>query len=72
MIVSAAPRHSALVAPSVLWPNETCAELGGAGWRVVVLCVRENSALVAFSMATDARGRQFEPVLLRVSDLRKL
>eukprot|EP00965_Chrysotila_dentata_P008230 269394-Pleurochrysis_carterae.AAC.1 len=39
-----------------IYPNETCSELGGAGWRVRVLERRGRMALVDFLDARSANG----------------
>ena len=52
-----------------MWPDYPCDELGGQGWRVLVLSATPATATIRFIHAR-ARGRRYEDVRIQTSSLK--
>ena len=52
-----------------MWPDYPCDELGGQGWRVLVLSATPAAATIRFLHAR-ARGRRYEDVRIQTSSLK--
>jgi hypothetical protein len=51
-----------------MWPNHPCEELGGQGWKVLVLKASSATALVRFIHARS-RNRRYEDTRVPTSSL---
>jgi hypothetical protein len=51
-----------------MWPNYPCDELGGQGWRVLVLSANPAVSTIRFTRARQ-RGRRYEDVQIQTSSL---
>ena len=56
-----------VVVPRSMWPKERCDELGGQGWRAVILRASPASATIRFLQAKTARGQPYEDVCVQTS-----
>ena len=56
-----------VIAPREMWPNERCDELGGQGWRAVILRASPAAATIRFLQAKTARGQPYEDVCVQTS-----
>ncbi|KAL1499619.1 hypothetical protein AB1Y20_011818 [Prymnesium parvum] len=52
------------------WPNEPCAENGGAGWTVTVLSVTRHTAVIQFLHARAPSGAPYAPIRVQLQMLR--
>ena len=51
--------ESPLVIPRTLWPEDACAEFGGAGWLVTLVSKTSLTAMVRFVHARTRDGRPY-------------
>ena len=62
------------MAPSSLWPNESCDEFQGSGWLVKIVKIHEDKKTVSvqFLKARSENGRPFAKVNLAISALAQI
>ena len=56
--------------PRDLWPDEACAECGGAGWMATIKRLFPTAALLTFDVARTAEGGEFGAVRVPLASLR--
>ena len=60
---------SELALPRAMWPDYPCNELGGLGWRVLLLAASPAAATVRFIHARSRSGRRYEDTQVQTSAL---
>ena len=63
------PLDSELALPRAMWPDYPCNELGGLGWRVLLLAASPAAATVRFIRARSRSGRCYEDTQVQTSAL---
>lgn len=63
------PLGSELALPRAMWPDYPCNELGGLGWRVLLLAASPAAATVRFIHARSRNGRRYEDTQVQTSAL---
>jgi hypothetical protein len=63
------PLDSELALPRAMWPDYPCNELGGLGWRVLLLAASPAAATVRFIHARSWSGRRYKDTQVQTSAL---